>query len=295
MEFHRNWFLASRPWSFTMTFISVSVASVLAAIDGAFSWPLYLLVLFCMILVHAATNLINDYYDVIHGVDSHMASTAMYRPHPLLEGSITHRQVLTVSFSLYGLCGAVALVLAWMRGWEIMAIALLGGLASLLYTAPPVKYKYRGLGELSVFLMWGPLMMEGSYFVQTRVLSLKVLLLSLPFGALVALVLLVNNLRDMEHDGERKIRTLPILIGRSWGVKLSIGLVVGVYMSVPAFAATGLLPLWSLFSLLSLPVGLRILKCLSREMPLNIDAQTAQLNMIFGLLLLASLIVENAL
>ena len=88
MNIYRNWFLASRPWSFTMTAISVSVGSTLGAIDGSFSWALYLVTLLGTILLHAATNLINDYYDVKTGVDTREVSTAQYRPHPLVEGKL---------------------------------------------------------------------------------------------------------------------------------------------------------------------------------------------------------------
>jgi 1,4-dihydroxy-2-naphthoate octaprenyltransferase len=103
MGVYRNWFLASRPWSFSMTFISVSVASAMAAWEGIFSWPLYAVTMITMILVHAATNLINDYYDVLHEVDSHKASTAQYRPHPLLEGKIAPAHVRKACIFLYPL------------------------------------------------------------------------------------------------------------------------------------------------------------------------------------------------
>ena len=80
MHLYRNWILASRPWSFTMTAISVSVGSALAAIKGPFNWILYLLALVSAVLLHAATNLINDYYDVKNGVDTVASATAQYRP-----------------------------------------------------------------------------------------------------------------------------------------------------------------------------------------------------------------------
>ena len=102
MDNYQKWFLASRPWSFTMTVISVSVGSALAFVDGYFSWPLYLCTLFAMIVMHAATNLINDYYDVLTGVDTLDVSTAQYRPHPLLEGLLEPRQVRNAAWVLYG-------------------------------------------------------------------------------------------------------------------------------------------------------------------------------------------------
>ena len=153
MNLYQKWFLASRPWSFTMTAISVSVGSALGAMTGNFSWPFYLVTLVGMIIMHAATNLMNDYYDVLSGVDYQETSTAQYRPHPLLEGKLKPAQVRVGAFILYALTAATGLYLASVRGWALLWIGLIGALASITYTAPPFKYKYKALGELSVFLM----------------------------------------------------------------------------------------------------------------------------------------------
>ena len=168
MNVYRNWFLASRPWSFSMTAISVSVGSALAAIYGDFSWFLYLITLGATIFLYAATNLINDYYDVQSGVDTPEVATAQYRPHPLVEGKLEAGHVRAAAYLLYGLSTLIGIYLAATRGWALMWIGLTGAIASLTYTAPPFKYKYSALGEISVFLMWGPLMVAGSYFVQRQ-------------------------------------------------------------------------------------------------------------------------------
>jgi 1,4-dihydroxy-2-naphthoate polyprenyltransferase len=291
VNIYQNWFLASRPWSFSMTAISVSVGSALAGMDGTFSWPLYLYTLLTMIILHAATNLMNDHYDVLSGVDSQKVSTAQYRPHPLLEGKLKPNHVKIGAYLLYAVAIAAGIYLAALRGWTILTIGIIGVLASLTYTAPPFKYKYIGLGEFSVFLMWGPLMVEGAYFVQRQMLSKSALSVSLPFGALVALVLLVNNLRDMKDDEKMGIRTLPLLIGRSNGVRLYVSLIIIAYMSILWMAFMGPLPLWSLIVLFSLPLAYRLLKQIGRKIPHDGDAQTAQLDTAFGTLLLTSLIL----
>jgi 1,4-dihydroxy-2-naphthoate polyprenyltransferase len=291
VNIYRNWFLASRPWSFSMSAISVSVGAALAGMDGPFSWPLYLYTLLTMTVLHAATNLLNDHYDVLSGVDDKKVSTAQYRPHPLLEGKLSPNQVKIGAYLLYAIAIIAGIYLAALRGWTILTIGIIGVLASLTYTAPPFKYKYIGLGEFSVFLMWGPLMVEGSYFVQRQMLGKSAFWVSLPFGALVALVLLVNNLRDMKNDEENGIRTLPLLIGRLNGVRLYIALVIIAYLSILWMAFMGPLRLWSLIVLFSLPLAYRLLKQIGRNIPLDGDAQTAQLDTAFGVLLLTSLIL----
>lgn len=293
MNLYRNWFLASRPWSFTMSTISVSVGAVLGAIDGDFSWSLYLMTLLGIILLHGAANLSNDYYDVDRGVDTADAPTARYRPHPLMEGKLKPKHVLIESYLLFAAAGLIGFYLAATRGWPILAIGMTGVLAGLAYTAPPLNYKYHALGEVSVFLMWGPLMVEGAYFVQRQTFSLNALWVSIPFGVLVALVLLANNIRDIVYDRDKGIQTVPILIGRRNGIRLYIALVVLSYISVLWMALMGPLQRWSLVIFLSLPLACRLLGQVLQKVPLDADARTAQLNTAFGILLVASLILEN--
>jgi 1,4-dihydroxy-2-naphthoate octaprenyltransferase len=141
--------------------------------------------------------------------------------------------------------------------------------------------------------MWGPFMVEGAYFVQRQSLSLQALWVSLPFGVLVALVLLANNIRDIDHDRRRGIRTLAILLGRRAGLQTYLALVVLAYAGVIALALTGVLTLWVLMIFISLPLAVKLLRQMTRAIPANADALTAKLDTAFGLLLVAALIVEG--
>ena len=293
MNIYRNWFLASRPWSFSMTAISVSVGGALAAIYGDFSWFLYLVTLAGTILLHAATNLINDYYDVKSGVDTQEVATAQYRPHPLVEGKLEARHVRTAAYILYGLSTLIGIYLAATRGWELMWIGLIGAFASLTYTAPPLKYKYSALGEISVFLMWGPLMVAGSFFVQRQEFNINAFWISLPFGVLVALVLLANNIRDIAHDRDKGVLTLAIVLGQHKGILLYGTLVVVAYLGIILMSIVGPLYLWSLIVLASLPLAIRLLRQMKEHVPADADARTAQLDTAFGVLLVVSLVLAG--
>ena len=293
MNIYRNWFLASRPWSFSMTAISVSVGSALAAIYGDFSWLLYLATLTATIFLHAATNLINDYYDVKSGVDTPEVATAQYRPHPLVEGKLKAGQVRTAAYILYGLSILIGIYLAATRGWALMWVGLTGAFASLTYTAPPLKYKYSALGEISVFLMWGPLMVAGAFFVQRQEFDINAFWISLPFGVLVALVLLANNIRDIAHDRDKGILTLAIVLGQNKGILLYTTLVVVAYLGIIFMSLFGPLYLWSLIVLVSLPLALRLLKQMKARVPADADARTAQLDTAFGVLLVISLVLAG--
>jgi 1,4-dihydroxy-2-naphthoate octaprenyltransferase len=267
----------------------------MASLDGPFSWTLYLFTLLGGILIHGATNLINDYYDVKSGVDRPDVSTAQYRPHPLMEGVLSLKGVFVASIILYALACAIGAYLVYDRGCVLIWFMIAGFLFSLTYTAPPLKYKYYALGEIGVFLMWGPLMIEGAYFVQRQAFSLPALWVSLPFGVLVALVLLANNLRDVSHDKREGISTLPMLFSKYQGRNLYLGLIILAYLAVIIMAIIGPLTLWSLIVLLSLPVAIKLFKTVAKELPIDADARTAQVDTAFGVLLVISIIFDRLL
>jgi 1,4-dihydroxy-2-naphthoate octaprenyltransferase len=287
------WFLATRPWSFTMTAISVGVGGAVAALDGAFDVWLFLLTLVGAVCVHGATNLINDYFDYKSGVDRPGAPTTLYRPHPLVQGLISPRAVLWVSAGLYAIAAIIGLALIVLKGAGLLWFILVGAIASFFYTAGPIKYKYLALGELAVFLMWGPVIVGGTYFVQRGSLSLDAVLISVPFGLLVALVLLANNLRDIDYDRSAGIATLGTLLGQQKTRVLYQGLILLAYLAIALLIALKILSPWGLLVFFSAPVAFRLIRTLQREIPNDADARTAQLDTLFGVWLIIGLILEK--
>jgi 1,4-dihydroxy-2-naphthoate octaprenyltransferase len=287
------WFLATRPWSFTMTAISVGVGGAVAALDGAFDVWLFLLTLVGAVCVHGATNLINDYFDYKSGVDRPGAPTTLYRPHPLVEELIFPQTVLTISLILYAIAAMIGLELIRLKGAGLLWFILLGAIASFFYTAGPIKYKYLALGELAVFLMWGPVIVGGTYFVQRGSLSPDAVLISVPFGLLVALVLLANNLRDIDYDRSARIATLGTLLGQQKTRVLYQGLILLAYLAIALLIALKILSPWGLLVFFSAPVAFRLIRTLQREIPNDADARTAQLDTLFGVWLIIGLILEK--
>jgi 1,4-dihydroxy-2-naphthoate octaprenyltransferase len=287
------WFLATRPWSFTMTAISVGVGGAVAALDGAFDVWLFLLTLVGAVCVHGATNLINDYFDYKSGVDRPGAPTTLYRPHPLVQGLISPRAVLWVSVGLYAIAAIIGLALLALKGAGLLWFILVGAIASFFYTAGPIKYKYLALGELAVFLMWGPVIVGGTYFVQRGSLSPDAVLISVPFGLLVALVLLANNLRDIDYDRSAGIATLGTLLGQQKTRVLYQGLILLAYLAIALLIALKILSPWGVLVFFSAPVAFRLIRTLQREIPNDADARTAQLDTLFGVWLIVGLILEK--
>jgi len=141
--------------------------------------------------------------------------------------------------------------------------------------------------------MWGPLMFEGAYAVQRQALSLKAFYLSIPFGVLVALVLLANNMRDIAYDSRQGIKTIGILLGGRRSLFVYAGLILAAYLYVIVVVLAGILSPWGLLVLLSLPKAIHLLKTFMEKIPEAADAITAQLDTIFGLLLIVALILNK--
>ncbi len=289
--------LAARPWSFTMTLISVTLGSLLGSRGGPFGWAVYGLTLAGMICVHAATNLLNDYCDFRHGVDRPDSPTARYREHPLLTGRLRPAEVLAAAWLLYGLALAEAFILAAWRGWFILAPVAVGGLASVFYSAGPLKYKHRGGGELSVFLMWGPLMMLGAGYLQSASWSAwkAVLPISVLQGLWVALVIFANNLKDIGYDRQTQVTTVAVRLGRRQGLEVYTLCLAAVYLLAGLEVAAGILPVWSLLAFASLPAAIGLVRSFraAAEIPADADPRTAQAGMLFGALLSASLVLQR--
>ena len=288
--------LETRPWSFSMTAISVILAALPAALNGHFNWLMFFLVLFGMILVHAAGNVLNDYFDVKNGIDKKDSPTALYRPHFLLEGVLTLRNVLIFSIIMYAIGGAIAAYLIIVRGLPVLYIALAGGFLSYSYSGKPLNYKYHAFGEAAMFLMWGPLMMSGSYYVIAGTWEgfQQALWLSIPQGLWVTLVLLANNIKDSEYDRRVGIQTAGTVLSRKSAFIMFCIITAGIYISVIVEAALRILPYTSLAVLVSLFPSLKLLSVLknSEEVPPDADPKTAQAGMVFGLILIASLVLS---
>ena len=205
-----KWLISTRAAVLIMTFLSSAFAGIFAFRDGKFDLSKWLLLTLGLILSHATNNLLNDYTDYNRGVDQDNYYRAQYGPQPLVHGLMNKRQHLTYA----GVTGAIALLLGIVLVvmtdlWTLLLLAL-GIFFVLFYTWP---LKYIALGEISVFLVWGPLMIGGGYYVITGDWSWTVVLASLPYALGVTGVIFGKHIDKYEMDKERHIHTLPVVIG----------------------------------------------------------------------------------
>ena len=274
-----------------MTFSSVTVGVLVAAISGRFNPLLYILTLGGMIAFHAATNVLNDFFDVRHGVDREGAPTTKYRLHPAAFGQIPLSTTLGFSLGLYAVTLAAGIYLAYVSSLSILAVLAAGIVGSVFYTADPLVLKSKALGEVTVFAMWGLLIPLGAYMVQTGVFALAPMLAAVPIGIFVALVLLANNIRDVSYDGSVRARTLAVVLGATGARRLYVWLLGSAYVLILAGIFIQQLPLWSLLVFVTAPGALRLAHMIEGPIPDNADPQTAALAFQFALMYMASLLL----
>ena len=281
-----TWFIATRPWSLSMTFVATCLAGIMAYSFGAFDPFLFTLTMIGLIIAHTASNMTNDWYDVKNGVDEN-APTAEYRPHPLLFGQVDKDTYKAVIFAQFAVGFAIAGYLTWLQGLPVMVFSVLGVLFGVFYTAGPIKLKYRTLGEVSVFLAFGPLMVGGAFYAITGQFSWDPILASTPIGLLIALVLLANNLRDRSFDANVGISTVATGTSEDQGMAYYKSLTASAYLSVIALVVLRIFSPFALITFLSIKTAMQIISQFSEEVPLTSDQQTAQLALQFGVLLTA--------
>lgn len=287
---------AARLFSLPLSLMPVLVAFAVVDVSADWHFDRLIAVLLGVTMLHIAGNLINDYFDFLQRVD-HLLDEDSRRPgRLLLHGEITTRQVLLEATGCLILAIGPLVYLLIRCGWGVLPFAAVAVLGLYSYTGPPLKVKYRAMGELLVFLLFGPILMLGAGFVQTGHFEVNVLLLSFPIGLATTAVLLGNNLRDRQEDRQAQIRTLVQFLGNKAYV---------LYMGLVLLAA--FLPAASFFLVPKLPVGLffcplsliaaspPLIRIAQRRPSPDIDLKTARFSaLLSGIILAAFLLQGNA-
>jgi 1,4-dihydroxy-2-naphthoate octaprenyltransferase len=262
-----RWLLITRASVFPMTITSGAIGGFLAASAPDANWLYFSVALVGLILAHAANNMINDYFDLESGLDSDEYVRAQYAPHPVLSGLISKTGLILAIAIVNLLDLGILLYLAEARGWGVAAFALLGLFISVGYVAPPIRLKHRGLGEPGVALVWGPLMIGGTYYATTGVLEPWVLVASLPYAILVTTVLIGKHIDKYDADAARGIHTLPVLLGMERSLFLNQQLMVTYFVFVLSLVLVGSLGVWTLLTFLALPRMWNVIRVYNKPRP----------------------------
>ncbi len=284
----------ARPFSFTASVVPVSAGGALAAIDGAFNLPLFVMALVAGVALHVGTNVINEIYDVRKGIDTIISPRAS---HAIVAGRVTERGAFGVAAAAFALATVIGIALIAARGWPVAALGIAGLVGGYAYTAPPFQYKYRALGLPLVFLLMGTLMVVGAQYVVAGFFDPRSVVLSIPVGLLVVAILHGNEWRDLSEDARMGAVTFSTRFGRRVAHYWYVGFVVAAYMALAVSVALAVLPAYTLLAVLSLPLLVRALRASElgasgqQRAIAMIDLETAQLHATFGLLLVLGLVL----
>jgi len=217
-----RWLIATRAAVFVMTALAAAIGGMIALRDGIFSWPRFIACLIGLVFAHATNNLLNDYIDYTKGIDRDNYYRTQYGPQTLECGFFTVRQLLTYA-AVSGLIAlACGIYLALHSGVMTLYLIAVGAFFVIFYTWP---LKYIGMGEPSVLIVWGPLMVGGSYYVVSGgTWSWDAALVGLVYAAGPTTVLFGKHTDKLSQDREKGVHTLPVIIGERAARYATIGI-----------------------------------------------------------------------
>ncbi len=256
--------MAARPRTLPAAIAPVFVGTA-AAVEWAGRLPrvgAFVAALLGSIFIQIGTNLANDYSDAKRGADT------VDRLGPVRvtsAGLVTPQRVLTATWVAFAVAVACGIYLTLVAGLAILLIGILSIAAGVLYTGGPRPYGYAGLGEVFVFLFFGLVAVNGSYYVQLERLDALPLGLSIAVGFLATAILVVNNVRDLETDRRAGKNTLAVRMGRHNAVMLYRMLVLGAFVVLPLALLAGEANALPLIAFLSLPMAIKPLRAMSNR------------------------------
>lgn len=250
----RIWLNAARPRTLPAAVAPVFVGTA-AAIYEAGDLPriwVFLAALAASVMIQIGTNLANDYSDARRGADT---ADRLGPVRVTSAGLVTPRRVLTATWIAFAIAILLGLYIAWRSDWIIIAVGVISIAAGFLYTGGPKPYGYAGLGEVFVFLFFGLVAVNGSYFIQLETLAWLPLGLSVTVGFLSTAILVVNNVRDIDTDRRANKNTLAVRLGRERTRRLYVFLVLAAFFVLGLTIVLNDGPWLALIGLIAVPMA----------------------------------------
>ncbi len=288
------WIVKLRAPFFTADLVPVCLGTAIAwALTGTFNLWYFLLTLIGAICLNAGTNMTNDYFDHVWGSDE--VNTEFANPFTggsrlIQMGLVKPRTFLWQGIGFFALGSLIGLVLTFTRGPWVLWLGIIGVFSGYFYTAPPLRLAGTGLGELLIGLNFGPLMVLGSYYTQTRTVAWEPVIASLPVALLITLVVWINQFQDMRADAAVGKNHWVVRLGRRRAASVyGLSLTTVYLLLVGGVLFAGITP-FALLGLLTLPIAVRSYRVARvhydhpRELvPAN--AGTIQIHLLTGLLI----------
>ena len=254
----KEFFMCTRPHSYPASIAPVLFGATYAlGYESKFSILKFILFLLACLLIQAATNLFNEYYDYKHGldkVDSEGISGS------IVKGNLSPKEVMVGALVLYALAFVFGLILTFMTSVYVLLVGLVCMLAGYFYTGGKYPIAYSPFGEVVSGFFMGTIIIALSFYFQTGFVNADIIVVSLPLFIMIGAILLANNIRDLDNDKESGRRTYAILVGRNNAIKTMAISFIAVYLLTVLFIISKYASWWNLLVFVTIPLAIKIIK-----------------------------------
>lgn len=278
------WILASRPKTLLAALVPVIIGTSIAIYSGKENFLAALIALICSVLIQVGTNFVNDLYDFLSGADNEERKGPV---RVLASNLITTKEMKTAIIIVFIVTFILGLYLVHISTYITLLIGLLSIFAGIAYTAGPYPLAYNGLGDVFVFLFFGVIGTVGTYYVQAVEVTPLAFWASIPVGALITNILVVNNYRDIEEDRTVGKNTLSVKMGKKFTRYQYLVFVVLSYLVLFVVYFTFKRSIYIFLPFLTIPMAVKLIKMIFTYQGEQLNKTlelTAKLSAIYGLL-----------
>ncbi|WP_027410482.1 1,4-dihydroxy-2-naphthoate polyprenyltransferase [Anoxybacteroides tepidamans] len=290
----RVWWRLTRPHTLTAAFVPVSIGTALAFRETTVHISLFIAMLIASLLIQAATNMFNEYYDYKRGLDS---AESVGIGGAIVREGIAPKTVLLLAVSFFAMAMLIGVYICMNSSWWLAVVGTICMAAGYFYTGGPVPIAYTPFGELAAGFFMGLIIILISFFIQTGSITIAPVVISIPIAVLVGAILLANNIRDLDGDQKHGRKTLAILVGRSNSIRILGGMFTASFAWMIGLVALHVVSPWTLLVFLSVPKAITAIKgFIGKTKPIEMMPAmkaTAQTNTQFGFLLAIGLLISH--
>lgn len=285
-----TWILASRPKTLPAAVVPVLIGTSIVSFETKVNFLAAAVALICAVLIQIGTNFVNDLYDYLSGADNEDRKGPL---RVLASGLISVNEMKLAIFLVFFTTFILGLYLVYISTWITLLIGLLSIFAGIAYTAGPYPLAYNGLGDVFVFL-FGIVGTVGTYYVQVVEVSTLAIWASIPVGALITNILVVNNYRDIDEDREVGKNTLAVKMGRKFTRYQYLIFMILSYLILFVVYFTYNQRLFVFLPLLTLPLAIKLIKMIfsykGQELNKTLEL-TAKLSAFYGFLFAIGILI----
>lgn len=288
----RVWWKLTRPHTLTASFAPVFLGTMIALYEAQIDWLLFIAMLLACLLIQAATNMFNEYYDFVRGLDS---EESVGIGGAIVRNGVKPKTVMQLALLLYLIAAILGIYICYETSWLLLVVGAISMAVGYLYTGGPYPISSTPFGELFSGLFMGMLIVLIAVYIQIGSVPMFAVLLSIPSAFLVAAIMLSNNIRDIVEDTVGGRKTMAILVGRNTAINILASYFIISYLWIIGLVLLQIITPWTLLVVLSVKKPIHAIKLFKQtENPVQVAPamkDTALTNTIFVFLLGIGLLI----